>query len=121
MEHLSGQIESPDDEGLKLAYRNKEFAAFMGAPGYSAALEEYEFMQTVCDKSQREWRITQHLPFYSLQPKQVPNPKGWGHLYFKKFDVSDVEFLICPSGKAKVILGKIPKGFRSVRLVELLD
>lgn len=119
MEHLSQQIDFPKDEGLKLAYKNKEFAAFMGAPGYGAALDDYEFMQTVRDKKQREWRITQPLPFDNSMPGEIPSPEGWGFLYFKKLEASDIEFLMCPTGKTKYILDKVPEQFRSLKIVEL--
>ena len=64
----------------------------MGAPEYAEILDEYEYFQTSRDKAQREWRITQKLPFYNFQPGQVPSSKRWGRLYFRKIEPQDIKF-----------------------------
>ena len=117
---LTQKIGSPCDKGMALAYENKEFAGLLGAQGYQALLERYEYMQTARDRLQREWRITQKYPFQGVRPKEVPNEDGWsGLLRYKKIRNEDVEFLICPIGMRDNFLKCIPDEFRTLDIVEL--
>ena len=116
VETLKSRIGYPEDEGLKLAFKNKEFAAFMGAPEYTEILDEYEYFQTSRDKAQREWRITQKLPFYNLQPGQVPSGKRWGRLYFRKIEPQDIKFLVCPTGHEAATRNFIPNRYRCLEI-----
>tara|TARA_R100001143_G_scaffold60820_1_gene60640 strand:- start:872 stop:1405 length:534 start_codon:yes stop_codon:yes gene_type:complete len=120
MRLLTREIGSPGDKGMALAYGNKEFAGLLGAKGYQSLLEQYEYMQTSCDRLQREWRITQKYPFQGIRPKEVPNEHGWeGMLRFKKIRSEDVEFLICPKGMKGNFLTCMPDEFRTSGIVEV--
>lgn len=114
---MQNAIRFPDDEGLKLAFKNKEFAAFLGAPAYAALLDEYEYSQTLRDEKQMEWRITQHHPFYNAEPGVVPSAEGWGGiLFYVKFDLQDVAYLVSPSGKHKELRRDLPRKFRQLEI-----
>ncbi|MGE0254780.1 MAG: hypothetical protein AB7N54_03480 [Alphaproteobacteria bacterium] len=117
MDDLTRRIEHPDDEAIKFAYKNKDFAQWLGASKYANILAEYEYMQTTDDLAQREWRVTQHLPFYNQPPRTVPSPEGWGGLlFFKKFQPQDVAFFACHASEVDSLHASLPAEFRSVAI-----
>lgn len=114
LDEMKAAIRSPDDMGLKIAYRNKGFASFLGAPTHSAILEEYEYSQTWRDAEQREWRITQSLPMEGLRPRELPSAVGWGQLRYLRFTVNDVAFLGCPAGSEQALRDTLPGPYKDL-------
>lgn len=118
LKEMTAMIAYPDDEGLKLAYRNKAFAALLGASKYAELLDLYEYSQTWRDRGQREWRITQKLPFYDLPSGQLPSPEGWGMLHYLRFNADDVAFIGCPTARAEEVRNALPMFARSIQIQE---
>jgi hypothetical protein len=121
LKEIQRTIKSPDDEGLKLAFRNKQFAELLGATQYAQVLDRYEFCQTWRDRKQREWRISQKLPFYDRPERALPSTDGWsGLLQYLSFGTKDVVFLGCPEDEERRLRPLLPKEFSDVPFRKIL-
>ena len=125
-EDVRARIAYPDDGVWQMAYENKVIAsAIAGSSLWANLLQIYEYMEPATVAHQREWRIVNSQPYYSLSEskaeaiQQVSPPQGWAkHLNVVTIDCADVEALVCPPGRSHDLAALLPESFRNVPIIE---
>ena len=81
---VQSRIKYPDDGGWLMAYENKHVAsAVAGSALWANLLQLWEYMEPASFARQREWRIVNPEPLYSLSEskaeaiRQVSPPQNW--------------------------------------------
>ena len=123
---LKASIEYPDDGGWLMSFENKTAAAAVaGASLWANLLTIWEYLEPASSAYQREWRIVNPLPLYSLSEdkketiENVTPPKGWAqHTSVISVTPADVEAIVCPSSLVRDIRSRLPSGYQDVQIIE---
>lgn len=122
---LVTRIRFPDDRMWQMAFENKNVAgAAAGATLWANVLTLWEYLEPEESCEQREWRIVNPLPDYSLQGPTsdiiaaVSPPAGWATITrVIKLAPADVEALVCPIATIGKLRAKLPRNYEHSRLV----
>ncbi len=108
-----------------MAYHNLAMASVIGAPEWAQLLSIFQFMAPVEDEWEREWRIVQKHPVYSIPRTgsdavaQVSPPRGWAKVVNAlKPTSAAIVALIAPAGCSSQLRCALPESFRSVGITE---
>ena len=123
---LKCRIKYPDDGAWLMAYENKAAAnAIAGAALWANLLQIWEYMEPASVARQREWRVVNPEPFYSLSEskseaiQQVSPPEGWAKFtHIVPISRSEVDALICPKSLMSQLMSLLPDSYKSVTLLE---
>ena len=126
---VKSRIEYPDDAAWLMSFENKAAAgAIAGSRIWATLLQLYEYMESAEFSSEREWRIVNPDPDYSLSQskseviRQVSPPQGWAQ---KKNLVPvshrDVEAFVCPRNEYGRLLDSLPDGYQDLTVVKTED
>lgn len=124
---LKSRIEQPDDAAWLMSFENKAAAgAIAGAMLWGTLLQLYEYMEPAEHAHQREWRIVQPLPYYSLSEsteevvRQVSPPQGWANfLNVVKITRPDIDAFVCPRCDQAALLDALPGEYEDVPVFPL--
>ncbi|MEO6993449.1 MAG: abortive infection system antitoxin AbiGi family protein [Lacunisphaera sp.] len=115
----------PGDSIRTKAYHNRAMASVFGAPEWAALLEIYQFLAPASDEWEREWRIVNPYPIYSI-PKtgpeavaQVSPPLGWAkETNLLKLPRHAVLHLVAPAESAGELRCSLPDNYVGIEIVE---
>lgn len=124
---VTARIRYPGDEGWLMAYENKFAAgAIAGSRLWANLLQLWEYMEPEGNSNQREYRIVNPDPFYSLSTdkaeviKSVSPPEGWGkHTRVLAIQRADVVALVCPAGERRKLRAILPSEYVDVQIREV--
>jgi hypothetical protein len=119
---LTARIEYPDDKAWLMAFANKAMAsAVPGTMLWAHLLQLYEYMEHAVFAPEREWRIVQPYPYYSIAEDahealaHVSPPEGWARfLNVVKVSPKDVRGLVCPREHRGALKDVLPLDWRSL-------
>lgn len=120
------RIKYPDDGGWLMAYENKAAAsAIAGSALWANLLQIWEYMEPASVAWQREWRIVNPVPLYSLSESkteaihQVSPPQNWAKFTnVVPIPRSAVEALICPQNLIAELTSVLPEAYRNITILE---
>lgn len=124
---VTSKIEYPDDGAWLMAYENKVAAsAIAGSTVWAHLLQLWEYLEPAESASQREWRIVNPEPLYSLKEDKtqtiadVSPPQNWAKFVnVLPIPRADVTALVCrPSERAK-LLECLPLEYQDIPIFEL--
>lgn len=123
---LQARIEYPDDGAWRMSFENKNMAsAVAGAALWAELLTVWEYLEPEASSPEREWRIVNSLPDYSLVGSKseiiaaVSPPMNWAiYLRVVAAKLEDVEAFVCPSSLVLALHESVPAGFRHVPIIE---
>ena len=123
---LQCRIKYPDDGFWLMAYENKDVAsAVAGSILWDNLLQLWEYMEPASVARQREWRIVNPEPLYSLSEskaeaiQQVSPPQNWAKLVnVVPIPRSEIKALICPPGHVQELMSVLPESYRNVTIRE---
>lgn len=111
----------PDDKARQMWETSAAMAGVEGAPLYENLLRLYEYMEPARYSSEREWRIANPDPNYSISEDldktlaSVTPPQAWAqHLNVVKVGPEDIVNISCEKRALSDLLAKIPSGFKDV-------
>ena len=125
-EDLTARIKYPEDGFWLRAYENKVIAgSVVGAGVWSALLQLYEYMEAAAYSGEREWRIVNPIPNYSIpEPKEAAienllSPGFWvQHLNVVKILPQEVKCLVCPSEHYVELIESLPDDCANIPVVK---
>ena len=120
------RIKYPNDGGWLMAYENKAAAsAIAGSMLWANLLQIWEYMEPASVAQQREWRIVNPVPLYSLSESkteaihQVSPPQNWVRFTnLVPIPRSAVEALICPQNLIIELTSVLPEAYRNITILE---
>lgn len=123
---LKARIKYPNDSGWLKSFENKTAAAAVaGSSLWANLLTIWEYLEPASSAYQREWRIVNPLPLYSLSDdmkeiiENVTPPKGWAqHVSVISVAPVDVEAIVCPSSLVHAVRSGLPSGYQGVSIIE---
>ncbi|MFZ3084616.1 hypothetical protein [Rhodoferax ferrireducens] len=123
---VTSKIEYPDDGGWQMAYENKAAAsAIAGSTMWAHLLQLWEYLEPAASAAQREWRIVNTEPFYSLSENkaeaiaQVSPPQNWAKFTnVVPIPRSEVIALVCRSRDKQSLRANIPPAYQDVTIIE---
>lgn len=121
------RIKYPDDEGWLMSYENKAAASSIaGSALWASLLQIWEYMEPASVAWQREWRIVNPVPLYSLNEKmaeaiqQVSPPQNWAKITnVVPIPRSEVEALTCPANLVTELMSALPENYKRINILEL--
>lgn len=125
-EDVHNRIKYPEDGGWLMAYENKVAAsAIAGSALWASSLQIWEYMEPASVAWQREWRIVNPVPLYSLNEKkaeaiqQVSPPQNWAKFTnVVPIPRSEVEALTCPTNLVPKLMSILPENYKSIKILE---
>jgi len=125
-EDVHNRIKFPEDWGWQMAYENKTAASdIAGSALWANLLQIWEYMEPASVAWQREWRIVNPMPFYSLYEKkaeaiqQVSPPQNWAKFTnVVPIPRSEVEALTCPANLVPELLPVLPENYKNISILE---
>ncbi len=126
-EDVQSRIKYPEDEGWLMAYENKVAASSIaGSTLWANLLQLWEYMEPASVAWQREWRIVNPVPLYSLSMskgeaiQQVSPPQNWAkHTNVVPIPRSEVEALTCPANLVPELMSVLPENYKNIDILEL--
>lgn len=123
---LVARIDHPDDGVWQMSFENKFVASSVaGALLWAHLLSLWEYLEPEQSSAEREWRIVNDRPDYSLfgpTPEiiaAVSPPKNWAKFTrVLTITPADVEALVCPASQSGRLISAIPPAFRHASLIE---
>lgn len=123
---LTRRINHPDDDAWLMAYENKNIAgALSGSVFWSNLLQLWEYLEPASSAAQREWRIVNPVPHYSLSKDktkaiaQVSPPQGWANaMNVLPIPQSEVVALVCVGNARTNLRANLPPNFRDIEIIE---
>lgn len=123
---LEARIKYPDDGAWQMSFENRAMAgAVAGAALWANLLTVWEYLEPESSVDQREWRIVNDDPDYSITGSTqeiisaVSPPEGWAKFTrVLRIDVANVEQIVCPSSKVVALRRALPDEFATVSIVE---
>lgn len=123
---LQNRIEYPDDAAWLMCYENKAMAsAVAGASLWTQLLSLWEYLEPESSSSEREWRIVNPLPDYSLEgPTReiiaaVSPPLNWAKLLrVVPITPEEVEAFVCPASLIIDFHSALPKEYEATPIFE---
>jgi hypothetical protein len=113
----------PNDKDRQMWETNAAMAGVAGAPLYGKLLKLYEYMEPAENSHEREWRIANQEPYYSIATdlnkiiEDVSPPKGWQNIMnVVKIEPGDIINISCKKGNYSELTKKIPEKFRHVHI-----
>lgn len=115
----------PGDSMRTMAYHNRAMAGVFGASEWATLLGIYQFLAPASDEWEREWRIVNPHPIYSI-PKtgpeavaQVSPPLGWANVTnLLKLPRHAVLHLVAPARYAAELRRSLPENYVGIEIVE---
>ena len=124
-EDVKLSIGESDDAFRQMAYENKVIAGLVGAEIWPYLLQLYEYMEPAIVAHEREWRIVNEMPLYSIPASKVeaiaavsPAHNWAKHVNVLRTSPESVRALVCPASARHSLLSAIPPEFRNVPLIE---
>ncbi len=113
---LKARIKYPDDGGWLMSFENRAAAgAIAGASLWANLLTLWEYLEPASSAHQREWRIVNPNPLYSLSEnkheiiEKFSPPEGWAkHTVVVSVAPADVEAIVCPSSLVCALKPRLP-------------
>jgi len=126
---VTRRIEYPDDAGWVMAYENKNAAsAIAGSSLWAHLLQLWEYLEPASSAAQREWRIVNPDPLYSLSENKseaiahVSPPQNWAKLTnVLPIQRSEVVALICRTTDTERLQSQLPRGYESIGIIATDD
>ena len=123
---LQARIEYPDDGVWRMSVENKNIAsAVAGAALWHELLTVWEYLEPEASSPEREWRIVNSLPDYSLAGSKpeiiaaVSPPLNWAkYTRVVAVKLEDIEALVCPSSLVLALHESVPAAFRHLPIIE---
>lgn len=123
---VARRIKYPDDGGWLMAYENKHAAsAIAGSTLWAHLLQLWEYLEPASSSHQREWRIVNSQPFYSLSENkaeaiaQVSPPQNWAKfMNVLPIPRSEVVALVCQAGDLAHLQATLPEAYRDVSIIQ---
>ncbi len=120
------RIKYPDDGGWLMAYENKAAAsAIAGSALWANLLQVWEYMEPAYVAQEREWRIVNPEPDYSLSEskseaiRQISPPQNWPRFTnLVPIPRIEVEALICPPSRVPELTTFLPESYKNVTILE---
>lgn len=124
---VKARIRFPDDGVWLMAYENKAVArAIARSALWANLLQIYEYMEPSSVAHQREWRIVNPEPLYSLSKskdeviRNVSPPQNWAKFTnVVSIRRTAVEALVCPADRASELRTLLPEGFTDVTFLDV--
>jgi len=123
---VTRRIEYPDDAGWLMAYENKNAAgAIAGSSLWAHLLQLWEYLEPASSAAQREWRIVNPDPLYSLSENKaeaiarVSPPQNWAK--FKNVVAigrSDVIALVSRAKDVEALQSRLPGDYQHMVIIE---
>jgi len=122
---LKARIKHPDDGAWLMSFENKAMArAVAGAALWSNLLQLYEYMEPSSSAAQREWRIVNSSPDYSVfGPKEqviatVSPPQNWAKFTrVLPIAASDVHAIVSPRSQLEELKQLLPSEYKNAQFV----
>lgn len=123
---VTRRIKHPDDTAWLMAYENKHAAgAITGSRLWAHLLQLWEYLEPASSAHQREWRIVNPQPLYSLSEDKakaiadVSPPQNWA----KSINVlpiarPDVVALVCQGVELVRFRALLPDAYRDLRIIQ---
>lgn len=119
---VTARIRYPDDGVWLMAYENKAAAsAIAGSRAWASLLQLWEYLEPASCAAQREWRIVNPEPFYSLSENKkvaiarVSPPHNWAKFSnLVPIKPEDVMALVCRPVDRSALEQNTPEPFRNV-------
>jgi hypothetical protein len=126
---VTRRIEYPDDAGWLMAYENKNAAgAIAGSRLWAHLLQLWEYLEPASSSAQREWRIVNPDPLYSLSENkseaiaQISPPQSWAKFTnVLAIQRSEVVALICRGTDMERLQSQLPPEYASIRIITTDD
>lgn len=123
---LAARIQFPDDAAWKMSYHNKAMAgAVAGSMLWANLLQIYEYMESSEFSAEREWRVVQSTPNYSISESpgaavaSVSPARGWANLLNAlTFRPSDISALVCPSSRVIGLRQALSPPYAQIAILE---
>jgi len=123
---MTRRIEYPDDAGWVMAYENKNAAgAIAGSSLWAHLLQLWEYLEPASSASQREWRIVNPDPLYSLSENKaeaiahVSPPQNWAKFTnVLPIPRSAVTSLVCRAKDVDALQSRLPSGYERMSIIE---
>lgn len=123
---VTRRIEYPGDGGWLMAYENKHAAsAIAGSTLWAHLLQLWEYLEPASSSQQREWRIVNPQPLYSLSENKaeaiahVSPPQNWAKFTnVLPISRSDVVALVCDANEIGHLKAKLPQAYDDVRIIQ---
>ncbi|MCU4118501.1 hypothetical protein N8A90_05310 [Variovorax sp. N23] len=126
-EDVKTSIGESEDSFRTMAYENKVIAGLVGAEIWPYLLQLYEYMEPGIVAHEREWRVVNKEPIYSLSSSKteaiaaVSPPQNWAkYLNVLHAPREGVRALVCPSSSREKVLATVPEGFKTVPIIETI-
>lgn len=123
---LETRIEYPDDAAWQMSYENKAMAsAVAGASLWTQLLSLWEYLEPESSSAEREWRIVNQLPDYSLEGATheiiaaVSPPVNWAK-FTRVVPITpiEVEAFVCPASLVIDFHAALPKEYKATPILE---
>jgi hypothetical protein len=126
---VTGRIEYPDDALWLMAYENKNSAgAIAGSSLWAHLLQLWEYLEPASSAAQRELRIVNPDPLYSLSDNKseaiahVSPPQNWAkYTHVLPVPRSQVVALICRRTDLEQLQFQLPLGYEGISIIETDD
>lgn len=126
---VTRRIENPDDAGWLMAYENKNAAgAIAGSSLWAHLLQLWEYLEPASSATQREWRIVNPDPLYSLSENKseaiahVSPPQNWAKFTnVLPIQRAEVLALVCRTIDVERLRSQLPHGYESISIIETGD
>lgn len=123
---VTRKIKYPDDGGWLMAYENKVAAsAIAGSTVWAHLLQLWEYLEPAASATQREWRVVNSEPFYSLSEDKVEAiahvspPQNWAKFTnVVPIPRSDVVALVCRANDRQELRAHLPPQYEDITIIE---
>jgi hypothetical protein len=113
----------PNDKPRQMWETNAAMAGVVGSSLYGSLLKLYEYMEPAENSHEREWRIANQDPNYSITTdlnktiEDVSPPKGWANIMnVVKIEPSDIINISCKKENYSELTKKIREKFRYIHI-----
>ena len=124
-EDVKTSVGESEDAFRNMAFENKTIAGLVGAEIWPYLLQLYEYMEPGIVAHEREWRVVNKMPLYSLSPSReeaiaaVSPSQNWAkYVNVLRAPREGVRTLVCPASSREKLLSTIPEEFKSVPIIE---
>ena len=120
------RIKYPDDAGWLMAYENKVAARVIaGSALWANLLQIWEYMEPASSSHQREWRIVNPLPYYSLRDSKseairvVSDPQNFARFTnVVTIPRQEVEAIVCPASQVLELRSVLPDNYKDISILQ---
>lgn len=126
---LQARIDYPDDAAWQMAFENKSMASSIaGAELWGSLLSLWEYLEPEESSVEREWRIVNELPDYSLEGDTknviaaVSPPVNWAKVTrVVPIKLAEIEAFVCPESLVFQFRDGLPTEYQNVPIIGTND